>query len=144
MLERRAEILLVEDNDGDVELTEEAFARGKLSANLSVTHDGVEALDFLFRRGAFTGAVIPDLILLDLNMPRMDGKEFLSIVKQDPTLKYIPVIVFTSSSAQADITDVFLRYANSYIIKPFSLEEYIEVLKQVENFWIKLSQLPRS
>ena len=142
MSDKQANILLVEDNEGDVELTQIAFKRGNLSSDLCVVNDGMEALDFLFKRNTFEKAATPDIILLDLNMPRMGGKEFLSIVKQDARLKSIPVIVFTSSNAPKDIEESYKNHANSYIIKPFGLNEYIEVAKRVENFWIKLSQLP--
>lgn len=142
MLGRPAEILLVEDNEGDIELTELAFEQSSMASRLSVAHNGIAALDFLMKRNGLEDAPTPDIILLDLNMPRMDGKAFLDVLKREESLRTIPVIVFTSSSAPKDIAEAYLKYANSYIIKPFSLEEYAQVVKQVEDFWIKLSQLP--
>ena len=135
-------ILLVEDNEGDIELTERSFKQGNLSATLSVTHDGVEAIEYLSRQGKFRDAVTPDLVLLDLNMPRMGGQRFLEIVKQDEKLKSIPVIVLTSSSAPKDIRECYERYANCYILKPFDPGKFMDVIKQVEDFWANLAQLP--
>jgi len=135
-------ILLVEDNEGDIEITERAIKQGKLSSTLSVAHDGVEAMEYLSRQNRFADAVRPDLILLDLNMPRMDGKEFLEIAKQDDKLKSIPIIVMTSSSAPKDIQECYERYANCYIIKPFDLTKYMDIAKQIESFWANLAQLP--
>jgi chemotaxis family two-component system response regulator Rcp1 len=134
-------ILLVEDNEGDVELTRVAFEEGEVRACLSVAHDGAEALDLL-RRDASPEAAQPDLILLDINMPRMNGMEFLSIVKQDERLKLIPVIMLTSSKAHADILESYRRHANSYILKPYGIKEGIEVAKQVQSFWMHLAILP--
>jgi|SRR5580658_9905636 chemotaxis family two-component system response regulator Rcp1 len=135
-------ILLVEDNEGDVELTKRAFKRGNLSATLSVAHDGVEAIEYLSRQGRFSDAVRPDLVLLDLNMPRMGGHQFLDIVKQDAKLKSIPVIVLTSSDAPKDIRECYDRHANSYILKPFDSNKFTDMIKQVEEFWVKLAELP--
>jgi len=135
-------ILLVEDNEGDIEITGMAIKQGKLSSTLSVAHDGVEAIEYLSRQNKFADAVRPDLILLDLNMPRMDGKEFLKIAKQDEKLKSIPIIVLTSSSAPQDIQECYERYANCYIIKPFDLTKYMDIAKQIEGFWANLAQLP--
>ncbi|MDR3449128.1 MAG: response regulator [Alphaproteobacteria bacterium] len=135
-------ILLVEDNEGDIELTELAFRRRKLSSTLAVAHNGVEAVDYLSCRGAFTEAVRPDLVLLDLNMPRMGGREFLEIVKQDEKFRSIPVIVFTSSSAPKDIAECYERHANCYILKPFDPEEFMDIAKKVEDFWGRLAHLP--
>src|SRR5579872_6647103 len=112
------DILLVEDNDGDVEMTQRA-CRDNPTCTISVANDGIEALDFLFRRGKFPDARIPQLILLDLNMPRMNGKEFLEIVKQDPKLKIIPVIMLTSSDSTKDIHECYERHVNCYVVKPF-------------------------
>ncbi len=137
------DILLVEDNEGDIELTKLAFKEGKLLHRLSVAHHGVEALDYLFKRGGFESAFTPDLILLDLNMPKMDGKEVLDVIKKDDALQMIPVIVLTSSKAQLDILESYKRHANCYIIKPLTLEKFMDVARQVEYFWINLVQLPR-
>ena len=135
-------VLLVEDNEGDIELTERAFERGNLTATLSVTHNGAEAIEYLSRQGRFSDAVKPDLILLDLNMPRMGGHQFLEIVKQDEKLKSIPVIVLTSSSAPKDIRGCYERHANCYILKPFDPLKFMDMIKQVEDFWANLVQLP--
>ncbi len=142
MESRRAKILLVEDNEGDIELVRLAFEMGNLSSALHVAHDGMEALDYMYGRGAYSIATVPDLILLDLNMPRMGGKEFLTVVKRNEMLKLIPVIIFSSSHAPMDIKEAYQHYANCYVMKPFCLEKYIEVAKQLENFWITLSQPP--
>lgn len=136
-------ILLVEDNEGDIELTMRAFQRGKLSSTLSVAHNGMEAMNYLHQKEPFSDAVRPDLILLDLNMPRMGGREFLETVKQDEKLKSIPVIMLTSSSAPKDIAECYERHANCYILKPFDLAKFMEVIKQVEFFWTHMAQLPR-
>jgi two-component system, chemotaxis family, response regulator Rcp1 len=136
------EILLVDDSEGDIELTRIAFEDQKVRAHLSVAHDGIEALDFLLKRGNFINAVEPDLILLDINMPRMNGLDFLTIVKQDERLKPIPVIMLTSSSARADIVESYRRHANGYISKPVGLKEGFTVAKTIEKFWVDLAVLP--
>lgn len=136
-------ILLVEDNEGDIELTVRAFKWGKLTSTLAVAHNGVEALEYLSQQGEFGDAVRPDFILLDLNMPRMGGREFLEIIKHDDKLKSIPVIILTSSSAPQDILECYERHANCYILKPFDLQKFMEMVKQVENFWCNLVQLPQ-
>ena len=135
-------ILLVEDNEGDIELTARAFKKGNLLSTLSVTNDGVEALEYLSRRGKFGDAAAPDFILLDINMPRMDGRRFLEVVKQDEKLKSIPVIMLTSSSAPRDIQDCYERHANCYILKPFDAGKYVDMAKQIESFWVNMVQLP--
>lgn len=135
-------ILLVEDNDGDIELTERAFRKGNLAAKLSVAHDGVEALEMLGRKGDRGAALRPDLILLDLNMPRMDGREFLAAIKSDPDLKSIPVIMLTSSNAPRDISECYERHANCYIIKPFGTEKFTAMVKQLDEFWTGIVRLP--
>jgi chemotaxis family two-component system response regulator Rcp1 len=135
-------ILLIEDNEGDIELTQIAFKRGNLTSRLAVTHDGMEAMEYLLRQGKFSDAVKPDLVLLDLNMPRMGGRKFLETVKQDEKLKSIPVIILTSSDAPKDIQDCYERHANCYILKPFSPEKFMDVAKQVEGFWSNLARLP--
>jgi CheY-like chemotaxis protein len=136
------EILLVEDNEGDVELTKRAFRSTVPAPNISVANDGVEAMDFLLRRGEFAAAPTPQLILLDLNMPRMDGKTFLETMKADARLKAIPVIMLTSSKSPGDIRACYERHASCYIVKPFSGEEFAELVRQVINFWGSLGQLP--
>jgi CheY-like chemotaxis protein len=139
---RPIEILLVEDNPGDVRLTVEALKEGKVRHNLRVAHDGVEALAFLRRQGAFADAVRPDLILLDLNLPRMDGREVLAEVKSDPDLKIIPVVVLTTSGAEQDIVRTYQLQANCYITKPVDLEQFITVVRSIEEFWLTIVTLP--
>lgn len=136
------EILLVEDNPGDVELTCEAFLECKATNRIHVAEDGEEALDFLYRRGKFSDAVRPDIILLDLNMPRKDGKEVLKEIKQDSDLCDIPVVILTSSEAERDISISYKLHANSYIIKPVDLEKFLHVVKAVESFWLQIVKLP--
>ena len=135
------EILLVEDNEGDVEMTRQVFRDPELG-NLSVANDGMEALDFLARRGGHADAPVPRLILLDLNMPRMDGRKFLEVAKQDPKLKTIPVVMLTSSKSPADIRDCYERHASCYVVKPFGGKEFADVIHQVVGFWGKVGQLP--
>ncbi len=140
---RAIKILLVEDNEGDVELTRIALAKSGVACDLVVASNGYEGLDCLFKRGQFsemTGR--PDIILLDLNMPRMGGKEFLEIVKENGQLKSIPVIVLTSSRAPADIHECYQRHANCYVLKPTGLEHFIAMARQLEAFWGRLVQLP--
>lgn len=139
---RAIEILLVEDNPGDVRLTIEGLNEGKVRNNLHVARDGVEALEFLRRQGPFTDAVRPDLILLDLNLPRMDGREVLAEVKSDPDLKTIPVVVLTTSSAEQDILHSYQLQANCYITKPVDLEQFIKVVRSIEDFWLTIVKLP--
>ncbi|MEM9103586.1 MAG: response regulator [Pseudomonadota bacterium] len=137
-----AEILLVEDNEGDIELTREAFQEARFRNNLHVTEDGDEALDFLYRRNGYEDAVQPDLILLDLNLPRTDGSEVLSIIKSDTNLRRIPVIVLTSSKADKDVIKSYDLQANCYIVKPVDAIKFMEVVQSVENFWIDVVCLP--
>lgn len=139
---RLAEILLVEDNPGDVRLTLEAFKEGKLANKVSVAGDGVEALDYLYRRGKFSGAVRPDLILLDLNMPKKDGREVLEEVKNDPQLRTIPVVVLTTSAAETDILKSYDLHVNCYIQKPVDYDAFLKVLRQIEHFWFSAVILP--
>jgi two-component system response regulator len=135
-------ILLVEDNEGDVELAKIAFRQGGVPAHLSVVRDGMEALEYLSKQNGFRDAPRPDLVLLDLNMPRMGGKEFLATVKTDRKLKSLPVIVFTSSSAPKDIAECYERHANCYILKPPDLAAFTRAAQQVGEFWLNLAQLP--
>ena len=139
---RPIEILLVEDNPGDVRLTIEAFKEGKVCNNLNVAADGVEALSFLRREGRHGGAPRPDLILLDLNLPRMDGREVLAEIKQDPQLMRIPVVVLTTSKAEEDILRTYTLHANCYITKPVDLEQFITVVKSIDDFWLTVVKLP--
>jgi len=136
------EILLVEDNPGDVRLTIEGLNEGKVRNNLHVARDGVEALQFLRHQGRFADAVRPDLILLDLNLPRMDGREVLAEVKSDPLLKTIPIVVLTTSRAERDILNSYELQANCYITKPVDLEQFLNVIKSIEDFWLTIVTLP--
>lgn len=136
------EILLVEDNEGDVQLTKQAFRAAKPSCNISVAHDGVEALDLLRQRGEFTNPPIPQLILLDLNMPRMDGRQFLEAVKSDEVLRAIPVIMLTSSRSPNDVRECYDRHASCYVVKPFDGQEFHEAIQRILSFWGNLALLP--
>ncbi len=136
------EILLVEDNPGDVRLTQEALKEGKVINNLHVAMDGVEALAFLRREGEYANAPRPDVILLDLNLPRKDGREVLAEVKVDENLRRIPVVVLTVSKAEEDILRTYDLHANCYITKPIDLDQFIKVVKAIENFWLTIVKLP--
>ena len=136
------EILLVEDNPGDVRLTREAWKEGKLRNNLHVAEDGVEALAFLRKQGRHAGAARPDLILLDLNLPRKDGREVLAEIKQDPSVKHIPVVILTTSKAEQDILKAYDLHANCYIAKPLDMDQFIRVVKSIEEFWLETVTLP--
>lgn len=139
---RPVDILLVEDNPGDVRLTQEALRNGKLFNRLFVVPDGIEALAFLRREGKYADAPRPDLILLDLNMPRMDGRECLAVLKADPDLRRIPVVILTTSDAEQDILHSYDLHANCYIAKPVDLEQFMKVVKQIREFWISIVHLP--
>jgi chemotaxis family two-component system response regulator Rcp1 len=139
---RPIEILLVEDNPGDVRLTIEGLNEGKVRNNLNVAKDGVEALAFLRKEREYSNAVRPDLILLDLNLPRKDGREVLADIKADPDLKTIPVVVLTTSRAEQDVLHSYQLQANCYITKPVDLEQFIHVVKSIEDFWLTVVTLP--
>jgi CheY-like chemotaxis protein len=139
---RTIEILLVEDNPGDVLLTREALRDGKIHTHLSVAADGEEALARLRCQGAYADAVRPDLILLDLNLPRLSGREVLAVIKADEQLRRIPVVVLTSSEAEQDILASYDLNANCYISKPVDLEQFIRVIKSIEDFWLTVVKLP--
>ncbi|MBA2670706.1 MAG: response regulator [Gemmatimonadetes bacterium] len=139
---RPIEILLVEDNRGDVRLTQEALTEGKIRNNLHVVTDGVVALEYLRREGGHVDAVRPDLILLDLNLPRKDGREVLEVIKADPKLRCIPVVIFTSSQAEQDIIRAYDLHANCYVSKPVELDRFIEVVKSIVDFWFSIVKLP--
>jgi two-component system, chemotaxis family, response regulator Rcp1 len=139
---RPIEILLVEDNPGDVRLTIEGLNEGKVRNNMHVAKDGVEALAFLRREGQYADAVRPDLILLDLNLPRKDGREVLADIKADSNLKTIPVVVLTTSRAEQDVLHSYELQANCYITKPVDLEQFIHVVKSIEDFWLTVVTLP--
>lgn len=138
----RIEILLVEDNPGDVRLTKEALKEGKVFNNLNVVPDGVEAMAYLNREGRFADVVTPDIILLDLNLPKMDGREVLSRIKKDELLKRIPVVVLTTSKADEDVLRVYDLHANCYITKPVDLDQFIGVIKSIKDFWFTVVKLP--
>lgn len=136
------EILLVEDNAGDVQLTREAFEEAKVRNRLHVVCDGVEAMRFLRQEGPYAEQPRPDLVLLDLNLPRKSGLEVLAEVKTDPELRQIPVVVLTTSQAETDITQSYSRYANAYISKPVDLDKFLEVVRSLEHFWLAVVRLP--
>ncbi len=138
------EILLVEDNEGDIEMTQRVFRDGKSACNISVANDGSEALDCLFKRGNFVNAPTPQLILLDINMPGMDGKKFLELMKKEQELKSIPVIMLTSSQSPKDIQECYERHASCYVVKPFNGQEYADALRRIVDFWSGLGRLPYS
>ena len=136
------DILLVEDNPGDVRLTKEALNDAKVLNRLTVAVDGVEALAALRRQGRFANAPRPDIILLDLNLPRKDGRAVLAEIKKDPDLRRIPVIVLTTSKAEEDVFHTYDLHANCYIAKPLDLEQFITVVKSIEDFWFTVATLP--
>jgi chemotaxis family two-component system response regulator Rcp1 len=136
------EILLVEDNPGDVRLTREALKEGKVLNHLSVVCDGVEALAFLHKENEYATRPSPDIILLDLNLPRMDGRELLARLKTDEKLKRIPVVILTTSKAEEDIIQTYNLHANCYITKPVDLNQFITVVKSIEDFWFTVVKLP--
>ncbi|RSM36109.1 response regulator [Amycolatopsis balhimycina DSM 5908] len=136
------DILLVEDDPGDVLMTREAFEHHKIRNALHVVSDGVEALEFLKREGRFGEAPRPGLILLDLNLPRKDGRELLGEIKRDPGLCTIPVVVLTTSEAEEDILRSYELHANAYVTKPVDFEKFIEVVRKIDDFWVTVVQLP--
>jgi CheY-like chemotaxis protein len=140
---RPIEILLIEDNPGDVRLTREALRDGKVPNNLNVVGDGVEALAFLHREGSYATAPRPGLILLDLNLPKKDGRQVLAEVKSDPALRTIPVVILTTSTAEEDVLHSYGLHANAYIKKPVDLDQFLRVVQAVEEFWLTLVTLPR-
>lgn len=141
---RAVEILLVEDNPGDARLTRELLREGKIHNNCHHAKDGVEALRFLRREGEFADAPRPDIVLLDLNLPRKDGREVLADLKADPSLRKIPVVVLTTSEAEQDILRTYELHANCYITKPVDLDKFITIVRAIENFWLSVVKLPQS
>jgi chemotaxis family two-component system response regulator Rcp1 len=139
---RPIEILMVEDNPGDVRLTVEALKEGKVRNNFHTVEDGVEAMAFLRRQGRYAEAPRPDLILLDLNLPKMNGREVLAEIKEDPELRRIPVVILTVSKAEQDILKSYNLHTNCYITKPVDLDQFLEVVKSIENFWLTVVMLP--
>lgn len=138
------EILLVEDSPGDVILTKEALNEYKIVNNLHVAQNGLEALDFLYQRGKFENAIRPDIILLDLNLPKMDGREVLKQIKSDSDLKTIPVVILSTSDADEDIMSAYKNYANCYITKPIDLDQFVKVVKSLQSFWLSIVKLPQN
>ncbi len=138
---RAVEILLVEDSPSDTELTVEALKEAKIQNHLSIVEDGVDAMDFLRRRGRFAGAPRPDFIMLDLNLPRKDGREVLAEMKSDPDLKAIPVVVLTTSSAEQDVHRAYQLDANCYITKPVDFDQFLNVVRSIESFWLLIVTL---
>ncbi|MEW1892203.1 response regulator [Streptomyces sp. IBSBF 3010] len=136
------EVLLVEDDPGDELMTREAFEDNKIRNTLHVVRDGEEALDFLYRRGAHADAPRPDLILLDLNLPKYDGRQVLEQIKQDPELALIPVVVLTTSSAEEDILRSYKLHANAYVTKPVDLDQFIAAVRQIDEFFVTVVRLP--
>ena len=137
------EVLLVEDSPGDVRLTVEAFKTAKMHINLRVVYDGAEAMEYLRHEGKYADALRPDLILLDLNLPKKDGREVLGEIKGNPALLTIPVVILTTSAAEADILRSYRLHANGYITKPVDLAGFLEVIKSIDSFWLSVVKLPR-
>jgi CheY-like chemotaxis protein len=135
------EILLIEDNPGDVRLIKEGLKKANVNGRLSVVEDGVEAMDFLNRRGRHSAAPRPDLILLDLNLPKKDGREVLADIKADEDLRKIPVVVLTSSKAEQDVTHSYDLHANCYVTKPVDLDQFLDVVKHISEFWLNVTRL---
>ncbi|MEA2633749.1 MAG: hypothetical protein QOH92_516 [Chloroflexota bacterium] len=136
------QILLVEDNPGDVRLTREALKEAKFRNTVQVVGDGVEALAYLHQQGQYSGAMRPHLIMLDLNLPRMDGREVLAAIKKDADLRRIPVVVLSSSEAETDIARAYELHANAYVTKPVDIDHFLQVVKAIEEFWVEIVKLP--
>jgi CheY-like chemotaxis protein len=141
--ENAMNVLLVEDNPGDVRLTREALKDAKMHLNLHVANDGVEAMEFLRHEGRYSDSPRPDLVLLDLNLPRKDGREVLEEMKTDESLMSIPVVVLTTSSSEADIQRSYMLHANCYISKPVDMEGFMTVVQSIDDFWLSVVKLPR-
>ncbi len=139
---RPVNILLVEDNPGDVRLTQEAFREGRLSVQLDVVMDGIEAIRYLKREGQYADKALPDLVLLDLNLPKRDGREVLEEIKLDPDLRRLPVVVLTTSNAEQDIQKSYNLYVNCYINKPVDFDRFFEIIQKIEDFWLTTAVLP--
>jgi CheY-like chemotaxis protein len=141
---RAIDILLVEDDPGDELITREAFEHNKLRNRLHVAHDGEEGLNYLYQRGAYEDAPRPDLILLDLNLPKYDGRQLLEKIKSDPELSRIPVVVLTTSSAEEDILRSYKLHANAYVTKPVDLDQFMNAVRQIDEFFVQVVRLPQS
>lgn len=142
MKEKEINILLVEDNEGDIVLAKEALKEAKLKNRITVVTDGEQALHYLFRENGFHDAVQPDLILLDMNLPKVNGLEVLAKVKSDPVLKVIPVVMLTTSTSETHVMAAYKNYVNCYINKPINLDEFITVIRIIESFWLNTVKLP--
>jgi len=136
-------ILLIEDSLADIRLTQEVFKEGKINNTLSIVMDGEDALVYLRKSGKFKNVQTPDLVLLDLNIPKKDGRQVLAEIKADSTLKVIPVIILTTSAAEQDILNTYAHHANCYIMKPVNLEQFIKVIRSIEEFWLTIVKLPQ-
>jgi len=141
---REVRILFVEDNEGDIVLTTEAMKEARISNHVTVVRDGEEALLFLLRKGKYAEAERPDLILLDINLPKIDGKEVLARIKNDPHLMTIPVVILTTSDSEKDIMDSYHNHANCYITKPVDFTKFMDVVHTIKDFWISIVQLPKT
>lgn len=139
---KKVEILLVEDNPGDILLTQEALKTAKVANTLSIARDGEEALQFLRRQGPFANAPTPDIILLDLNLPRLDGREVLEEIKKDPNLRKIPVVILTSSEAESDVVQTYNLHVNCYVVKPIDFDKFMDVVHAINDFWLTIVKLP--
>lgn len=140
---RAAEILLVEDNPGDVRLAKEGLKESKVANNLYVVDDGVEAMAFLRKEGNYADAVTPDLVLLDLNLPKKDGREVLAEIKEDKDLRRIPIVILSTSQAEEDVLKTYDLHANCYVNKPVDLDQFVEIVKALNNFWFEMVTLPK-
>lgn len=141
---RPVDILLVEDNPGDVRLTQEAFRESKMPVKLNVVTDGEDALNYLYRRSPYENVTRPDIILLDLNIPKKDGREVLCEIKNDISLKYVPVVVLTTSNAEQDIVKTYNLNVNAYINKPVDFDKFFDIVQKIEEFWLMTAILPSS
>jgi len=138
------DVMLIEDNPGDVRLTREALKEAHIAVNLHVANDGLEAMQMLRQEGPYGQQPLPDLVLLDLNMPKMDGREVLRLIKTDDKLKHIPVVILTTSGAEKDIAQAYGLHANCYITKPVELDQFMEIVKSIEGFWLTVVKLPKN
>jgi chemotaxis family two-component system response regulator Rcp1 len=139
---RRLRVLLVEDNPVDVMMAKEAFKEGAIDASVAVVEDGIQAMEYLRQQGEYGTECLPDFVLLDLNLPKKNGREVLIEIKDDPNLKHIPVVVFSGSSDETDVRDCYNHHANCYIVKPSRLDDYVSILKSLDRFWFDLVKLP--
>jgi chemotaxis family two-component system response regulator Rcp1 len=144
MMKTEIHILLIEDNEGDIVLTIEALKEARISNTIDVVRDGEEAMKFLLKQGEYANAATPDLVLLDINLPKIDGKEVLANIKNSDTLKVIPVVMLTTSDSEKDIFESYHNHANCYITKPVGFQSFIEVIHTIKEFWITIVQLPKT